>query len=154
MLKESEYRLVDDAYFTLIRKDIYFIEFKSNALGHYWSVFSNPFDTDDRITLYHKKSAQKSQYETYSKCDSVTQAINMIKEYENQQLEMQKTKQQGDVSLMIRRLKVYESSGYKYKPTPLIILKGEWLKSCGFEIGQELEVECGSEGGLLIRKVI
>lgn len=154
MLKENEYQFIDSSNFTLIRKDAYFIEFKSNATGHCWSVFSNQFDVGGRITLYHKKYAQKSQYELYSKCDSVFEAVVMIKEYEHQLLELQDTKNQDGMASTIRRLKVYESSGYKYKPIPSIILKGEWLKNCGFEIGQELDVKCGCEGELIIKKVI
>lgn len=154
MLKENEYQFIDSSDFTLIRKDSYFIEFKSNATGHYWSVFSNQFDIGGRIALYHKKYAQKSRYELYSKCNSVVEAVTVIKEYEHQFLELQDTKNKDGMSSMIRRLKVYESSGYKYKSIPSIILKGEWLKNCGFEIGQKLEVKCGSEGELIIKKVI
>ena len=32
-----------------------------------------------------------------------------------------------------RKMKVYNVSGYNYKDTPTIILKGEWLKETGFE---------------------
>ena len=28
----------------------------------------------------------------------------------------------------IRNMKVYEQSGYQYKATPTIMLKGQWLK--------------------------
>ena len=31
----------------------------------------------------------------------------------------------------LRKMKVYDSSGYNYKSTPSIILKGEWLKESG-----------------------
>ncbi len=41
-----------------------------------------------------------------------------------------------------RKMKVYGTSGYKYQNTPTIILKGQWLKVTGFEIGQEIEVKC------------
>jgi len=41
-----------------------------------------------------------------------------------------------------RQLKVIEQSGYKYKPTPTIILKGQWLQDFGFEIGDIVEVKC------------
>ena len=34
----------------------------------------------------------------------------------------------------IRSMKVHEQSGYNYKATPTIILKGQWLKEMGFEI--------------------
>ena len=48
----------------------------------------------------------------------------------------------------LRKMKVYDSSGYNYKSTPSIILKGEWLKESGFEIGSLIQVEC--ENGKLI----
>jgi len=41
-----------------------------------------------------------------------------------------------------RQLKVLEQSGYKYKPTPTIILKGQWLQDFGFEISSNVEVKC------------
>ena len=34
-----------------------------------------------------------------------------------------------------RKMKVYNVSGYNYKDTPTIILKGDWLKETGFDIG-------------------
>lgn len=34
-----------------------------------------------------------------------------------------------------RNMKVYGMSGYNYKSTPTIMLKGQWLKELGFEIG-------------------
>ena len=32
-----------------------------------------------------------------------------------------------------RSVKVYERCGYNYRPTPTIMLKGQWLKELGFE---------------------
>lgn len=46
-----------------------------------------------------------------------------------------------------RQLKVYEMSGHNYKPTPAIMLKGQWLKELGFEEGVQINVQC--EGGKL-----
>lgn len=51
----------------------------------------------------------------------------------------------------IRKLKVYGQSGYHYKDTPTIILKGEWLRKCGFEIGESVSVDI-SEGRLVVRR--
>lgn len=48
-----------------------------------------------------------------------------------------------------RNIKVIEQSGYKYKPTPTIILKGQWLNEMGFQIGDQLKVEC-EDGRLVI----
>ena len=47
-----------------------------------------------------------------------------------------------------RKMKVYAQSGYKYKDTATIILKGDWLEDCGFEPGTPIRVEC--EGGRLV----
>lgn len=46
-----------------------------------------------------------------------------------------------------RKMKVYSQSGYQYKDTPTIILKGQWLKEAGFGIGCPIQVE--TENGML-----
>lgn len=48
-----------------------------------------------------------------------------------------------------RNMKVCEQSGYKYKATPTIILKGQWLKDAGFDIGDSIIVTC-EDGKLII----
>ncbi len=48
----------------------------------------------------------------------------------------------------IRNMKVYEQSGYRYKATPTIMLKGQWLKELGFGCGTPISVECS--GGRLV----
>lgn len=49
----------------------------------------------------------------------------------------------------IRNMKVYEQSGYNYKSTPTITLKGQWLKETGFDIGDSITVTC-EDGRLII----
>lgn len=44
-----------------------------------------------------------------------------------------------------RDLKVYAMSGYQYKPTPTIQLKGEWLREFGFDAGREYTVSCETD---------
>lgn len=46
-----------------------------------------------------------------------------------------------------REMKVYEQSGYQYKPTPTIVLKGKWLEKLGFASGTPVVVRC--QGGQL-----
>ena len=48
---------------------------------------------------------------------------------------------------MARKLKVYEQSmgGGNYTQVPTIILKGQWLKTAGFEAGEYVEVECDGD---------
>ena len=48
----------------------------------------------------------------------------------------------------IRNMKVYEQSGYRYKSTPTIMLKGQGLNELGFGYGTPICVECS--GGKLI----
>lgn len=48
-----------------------------------------------------------------------------------------------------RNIKVYEQSGYHYKPTPTITLKGKWLEKWGFKIDTPVIVHC-EEGKLTI----
>ena len=48
----------------------------------------------------------------------------------------------------LKKMKVYEASGYNYKRSPSIILKGDWLKETRFDVGGLSQVEC--ENGKLI----
>lgn len=47
-----------------------------------------------------------------------------------------------------RSIKVYGQRGYKYKETPATMLKGQWLKEAGFDIGDYISVTC--ENGKII----
>ena len=44
-----------------------------------------------------------------------------------------------------RDLKVYGMSGYQYKSTPTVMLKGDWLKEFGFDIGRKIKVFCNED---------
>lgn len=48
-----------------------------------------------------------------------------------------------------RNMKVYEQSGYNYRSTPTIMLKGQWLKEAGFDCGTSITVTC-EDGKLII----
>lgn len=48
-----------------------------------------------------------------------------------------------------RDLKVCEQSGYRYKPTPTLMLKGAWLEEWGFTANMTVTVQC-EEGKLII----
>lgn len=50
-----------------------------------------------------------------------------------------------------RKMKVYEQSGYHYKSTPAIMMKGQWLKECGFDAGIQIVVRC-EDGRLTITR--
>lgn len=41
-----------------------------------------------------------------------------------------------------RSLKVIEQCGYKYKPTPALMLKGAWLEEWGFTANLPVTVQC------------
>ena len=48
-----------------------------------------------------------------------------------------------------KSVKVYGQSGYKYRETPTIMLKGMWLKEAGFDIGDYISVAC-EDGKIII----
>ena len=48
-----------------------------------------------------------------------------------------------------RSVKVYGQSGYKYRETPTIMLKGMWIKEVGFDIGDYISVTC-EDGKIII----
>lgn len=48
-----------------------------------------------------------------------------------------------------RSVKVYGQSGYKYRETPMIMLKGLWLKEAGFDVGDYISVTC-EDGKIII----
>lgn len=48
-----------------------------------------------------------------------------------------------------RTLKVYKQTGYNYKPTPMLMLKGAWLEEWGFTANMPVTVQC-EEGKLVI----
>lgn len=47
-----------------------------------------------------------------------------------------------------RSIKVISQSGHNYKATPTIMLKGQWLKELGFDIGDYVSITC--ENGKLV----
>ena len=51
-----------------------------------------------------------------------------------------------------RSMKVYETSGYHYKPTPTIMLKGQWLSQFGFAAGDNIHIHC-EDGKLTITRI-
>ena len=53
------------------------------------------------------------------------------------------------MALKNRSLKVVAQSGYKYRETPTITLKGNWLMDAGFQIGDYISVMC-EDGKLII----
>lgn len=50
-----------------------------------------------------------------------------------------------------RQMKVYGLAGYKYKETPTITLRGEWLRELGFAEGTPITVRC-EDGRLTITR--
>lgn len=51
----------------------------------------------------------------------------------------------------IRKMKVYEQSGYHYKSTSTIMLKGQWLSELGFGYGTPICVECNGRKLVITR---
>lgn len=49
------------------------------------------------------------------------------------------------------KLKIYQGNGRDYAPVPEIRLKGKWLESLGFSIGDIIQADCENEQ-ITIRK--
>lgn len=141
MLTRKEKTLLYDPYFKVIREAEQFIEVKSVNTGHCWSLFKNEYDQHFMITLYHKHKESDKYFHKHRMCRTRKEAVEEIKAHDEYVLAEKKAEdtQEGQ---MQRRLTIHESSGYKYKPTPSIILKGDWLKELGFESGGKVDVVC------------
>jgi len=64
--------------------------------------------------------------------------------------EINQSKSKEEIKMAKKRsIKVYGQSGYKYHETPTIMLKGQWLREAGFEIGDYISVTC-EDGKLII----
>lgn len=79
------------------------------------------------------------------------EAIIQRKSILSQKLKNQQKEKKPMAYKKYREMKVYEASGYQYKRTPSIVLKGQWLSELGFDIGEQIEVKC-EDGRLVITK--
>lgn len=128
MFTRKEKNMLYDPYFEMIRETEQFIEVRSANTGHCWSVFKNIYNAPRKITLYHKHKQSDRYFHQHRVCRTVVDAVSEIKSHDEYVLE-EKAKQRESTARTERQLKVHESSGYKYKPTPSILLKGDWLKA-------------------------
>ena len=148
--------MFSDPYFRIIREEEQFIELQSINTGHCWNVFKNQFEADYRVTLYHKHKATDKYYHQHRKCRTVIDAIQQIKSHDAYVLEQLAVNTKIDENAPekeMRQLKVYSTSGYNYKPTNTIILKGDWLERWGFPSDAKIQVVCEGAGKLRISTV-
>ena len=141
MFTRKEKNMLHDPYFEVIRETEQFIEICSANTGHCWSVFRNALDRPRKITLYHKHKQEDPYFHQHRICKTVAEAVTQIKKHDEYILEKESKRLESDIQTE-RRLKVHEQSGYRYKPTPTIILKGDWLKEAGFNAGDHIRVHC------------
>lgn len=143
----KEEKLLHDPYFRVIRETDTFTELESVNTGHCWNVFKNTIERGMKVVLYHKHKVQDPYYHEHRTCRTVSEAIEHIKAHDEYILSRESAIAASDKK-EDRRLKVYETSGYKYKTTSQIRLQGEWLRELGFEPGTPIKVAC--EGGRLV----
>lgn len=155
MFTRKEKNMLFDPYFEVIRETEQFIEVRSVNTGHCWSIFKNEYNQTHRVTLYHKHKESDPYFHQHRMCRNVVAAVEQIKSHDTYVLTEAKKKEEIPIinnGQNERRLKVYESCGYNYKPTPSIVLKGEWLKDAGFTAGCHIVVLC-ENGKLTITAV-
>lgn len=150
MFTRKEMALLRDPYFRVIREEEQFVELQSENTKHCWNVFQNQFEQARKIKLYHKHKESDKYYHDHRVCRTVSEAVEQIKSHDQYVLEQAAVKAAIAVpEKTSRHLKVYETSGNN-KPIPTIILKGEWLKSWGFDPGDELNVVSDGTGKINI----
>lgn len=66
---------------------------------------------------------------------SAKEAIIQRKSILSQKLKNHQKEKKPMAYKKYREVNVYEASGYQYKRTPNIVLKGQWLSELGFDIG-------------------
>ena len=142
MFTRKEKNMLFDPYFEMIRETEQFIEVRSVNTGHCWSVFKNIYNAPRKITLYHKHKESDRYFHQHRACRTVTEAVSQIKAHDAYVMEQVKLTEKNSGTKSVRQLKVYETSGYRYQPTPTIILKGKWLKEFGFAVGDSYNVVC------------
>ncbi len=154
MFTRKEVNMLHDPYFRVIREGEQFVEVQSVNTGHCWNIYKHQLEKEYKVTLYHKHKRTDEYYHEHRKCRSVIKAIEEIKSHDKYVLEQERLKMQKESAYVPgkpeRHLKVRETSGYNYKPTPTIILKGEWLKEWGFEAGLQVNIISEGNGKLSI----
>ena len=139
MFTRKEKNMLFDPYFEVIRETEQFIEVRSVNTGHCWSVFKNIYNAPRKITLYHKHKESDRYFHQHRVYRTVVDAVSEIKSHDKYVLE-EKTKQRESPAQTERRLKVHESSGYKYTKEILtnFIIKLEDLTGEQTEFREEL----------------
>ncbi len=156
MFTRKEQSLFTDPYFKIVREEQQYIEVQSINTGHCWNIFKNQFEPISKVKLYHKHKSTDQYYHEHRNCRTVAEAVKEIKEHDEhvlQEAERKKECKESTPKQESRHLKVYTTTGYNYKSTPMIMLKGEWLRSWGFDIGVEVDVICEGDGRLTIKAV-
>lgn len=150
MFTRKERALFRDPYFRVIREEEQFVELQSENTKHCWNVFKNQFEQSRKVKIYHKHKESDKYYHDHKLCRTVAEAVEQIKSHDQYVQEQAAAKDKISVpEKASRHLKVYETSGNN-KPTPTIVLKGEWLKNWGFDTGDKLNIVCESNGKLSI----
>lgn len=155
MFSRKEKRYFSDPYFRIIREEEQFVEIQSLNTTQCWNIFKNQFEHSKKITLYHKHKETDAYYHKHGQCSTVGEAVKQIKDHDEYVIEQDKlrnSKVEKESVPKKRHLKVHETSGYKYKPTPTIIMKGEWLKEYGFESGDKVNITCDKPGVIVITR--
>ena len=154
MFNRKEINMLHDPYFKVIREEEQFIEIQSINTGHCWNIFKHQLEREFKVTLYHKHKITDKYYHQHRKCHSVMKAIEEIKNHDAYVLEQLELRKEAALiaaqGKRTRKLKVYRGSGHNYRAIPMIMLKGDWLKKVGFNIGDKVNIECRADGKIVL----
>lgn len=136
----KEEKFLHDPYFRVIRETDTFTELESVNTGHCWNVFKNTIERGMKVVLYHKHKVQDPYYHEHRICRTVSEAIEQIKAHDEYILSRESAIVASDKK-EDRKLKVYETSGYKYKTTSQIRLTCEFDAGIWSSLVQEVIVK-------------
>lgn len=153
MLTKNDLCLLNEQYITVTREEDSFIELHSDSTGYCWTIFFNQFERSKKCTVYYKVDESEKAFHQYSLCHNASDAVRKIAQHDQEVFAKMKKREmhyKGAPEKATRRLKVHRSSGYNYKDTNTIILKGTWLEQWSFPMDSMINVVSEGDGKLSI----
>lgn len=132
-----------DAYLT--EREFYSVADTLYELDNFWML--SGFLYKNRQILFQetrKRKEPQGNHDFMEICNFGKDTIlsRMFQVMKNFQIDGNKVNEGTDYNSSTRRMKAYAATTNSGKNVPQIILQGNWVAQCGFEIGCSVRVEC------------
>lgn len=95
LFTQSEKKLLESGYFTIIREEEKLIEVRSKNRGHCWMIFKKTYDRDKPVILYHEHKFNDEWYHEHWKTYTVKSAVASIKSHDEYVLKCKEEEKNG-----------------------------------------------------------